>query len=156
MEANQQATKIDQKWTKIRSWNTRGFRPQTRVELGLTSGFSLKKLIEWVFVSNSGFDAPYGVERGSRVSRRGAVVFWSWGHFGSLFPLFSHFSRIFLFSALILASAINFFRFFLIFLRFFLDLGGVSGWFFQRFLIFFRKHAQPCGSQQNTAWAHEF
>ena len=29
------------------------------------------------------------------------------------------------------------------------------GRIFQRFLIFFRKHAQTCGSQQDTAWAHE-
>ena len=113
--------------------NTRGFRPLTRVKPTLTNGLVLLSLLEWVFVSYTGFDAPYGVERGSRVSRRGAVFFWSWGHVGSLFALFSHFSRIFWFSALILAFAIHSFRFFLIFLRFFLDLGWVSGGFFNDF-----------------------
>ena len=70
--------------------NTRGFRPQTRVRLLLTSGLVLLSLLEWVFVSYTGFDAPYGVERGSRVSRRGVNCFWSWGHVGSLFAFVSH------------------------------------------------------------------
>ena len=71
--------------------NTRGFRPQTRVKSTLTSGLVLLSLLEWVFVSYTGFDAPYGVERGSRASRRGTKLFWFGGHVGSLFAVFSHF-----------------------------------------------------------------
>jgi len=68
--------------------NTRGFRPQTRVEPGLTSGLVLLSLLEWVFVSYSGFDAPYGVERGSRVSRRGKGCWAMLGHFSQFFSYF--------------------------------------------------------------------
>ena len=71
--------------------NTRGFRPLTRVGLTLTSGLVLLSLLEWVFVSYTGFDAPYGVERGSRVSRRGAVFFG----LGAMLDHFSHFFHIF-------------------------------------------------------------
>ena len=35
--------------------NTRGFRPQTRVRLLLTSGLMLLSLLEWVFVCYTGF-----------------------------------------------------------------------------------------------------
>ena len=71
--------------------NTRGFRPQTRVRLLLTSGFVLLNLLEWVFVSYTGFYAPYGVERGSSVSRRGKNFF----SLEAMLGHFSHFFRIF-------------------------------------------------------------
>ena len=35
--------------------NSRGFRPQTRVRLTLTSGLVLLSLLEWVFVCYTGF-----------------------------------------------------------------------------------------------------
>ena len=69
--------------------NTRGFRPQTRVRLLLTSGFVLLSLLGWVFVSYTGFDAPYGVERGSRVSRRGKGCWAMLGHFSQYFRIFN-------------------------------------------------------------------
>ena len=89
----------------------------------------LLSLLEWVFVNYTGFYAPYGVERGSRVSRRGAVFFG----LGAMLGHFSHFFRIFWLSSLILAVSIDLFKFFLIFPRFLLDLGRVSGGFFDDF-----------------------
>ena len=111
-----------QNWkVSLKTENTRGFRPQTRVELLLTSGFVLLSLLEWVFVSYSGFDAPYGVERGSRVSRRGANFFWSWSlnlpKVGTFFAFLTHF--------LAFRTHLGFcHRFFLIFLDFSTIWGG--------------------------------